>query len=199
MPHPSLRFAWVLTLACWLAACGSAPPAPPLQLHRLPLAAPEAAPAPGDTAGHWQLMAPLRLADHLERDVLWLAEPGSGITPLPGHRYAEPMRETVQRTLVHDLGQLRGADRIWTGPPLPGLRIDRQLRVELQTLEASADGRSMLLRARWSSADPRGLAPPQVNDTALEVPCNGRDAEALVAAQRLALWRLAQRIVQTVK
>ena len=90
---------------------------------------------------------------------------------------------------------LLGEGRVWTSPLPPGLVVQRQLRVEVLAFEAAADRASVSLRARWSVADSVGTGAPQAEVATLVAPATGTDADNLAAAHRLALWRLAERIV----
>jgi hypothetical protein len=101
----------------------------------------------------------------------------------------------MPRLLRQDLSSLLGEARVWVTPVPAGVSIARQLRVELLGLEAAADRSAVLLRARWSVVDPAGAVPPRADSVALSVPSAGPDIDSLVAAHRLALWRLAERIV----
>ncbi|MDN3920644.1 PqiC family protein [Roseateles violae] len=186
--------AWAAALL--LAGCGSPPPSEPLHFYRLAIEPPSTAEAPpaAQQEGVWQLLTPIPLPDYLQRDLLWLPVGDSGLQPLDGHRWAEPLREALPRLLRQDLARLRGADRVWSGPLPAGLRIDRQLRVELLALEPAADRASVRLSARWSLTDPNGKLAPQQAVAAFSVPSAGTTPQQLVAAHRLALWRLAERI-----
>jgi uncharacterized lipoprotein YmbA len=72
--------------------------------------------------------------------------------------------------------------------------VARQLRVDITELGSSEDRRSVSLRARASLSDPRAQGPVSVKDIALVVPADGNSADQLVAAHRLALWRMAKEI-----
>ena len=177
-----------------LAGCGTA--APPPRLYRLAVNAPGgAASAPAaSTPQTWELAAEVSLPEYLDRETLVVAAGDTRLQALAGHRWAEPLRDSVPRLLRHDLALLRGADRIWAAPAPPGVAIDRVLRLELLALHADALRRELSLQARWWLTDPRGRAPPLQASAALQLPVDGEDADAIVRAHRLGLWRLAERI-----
>ena len=189
----------VMALALALAACSSTQ-APPPQYYELRLATPEAATVavPASDGNVWQLMAPVKLPEHLERDVIWLPVGSSGLQPLPGHRWAEPLDAAVPRILLHDLAQLRGTGGMWSGTMPSNLAVSTQLRVQILELSVAEDGRSVRLSARCAltSAGVGTPGPPRVFDIQLTAPSRGSDPDALVAAHRLAIWRLAQEIVR---
>ncbi len=200
-PRPSARPRASLPglLAALLLASGCASPLPPVQWLRLPAQVPGAvasAPVPGavaPAASAWQLMAPVQLPGHLDRDALLVPRGSAGLQPLGGARWAEPLRDAVPRLLRQDLGQLLGAP-LWAAPLPPGVRPGRQLRLEIGALDVAADGRSVLLQARWSLADPSGASAPQLGEASFSTPADGADADALAVAHRRALWQLARRI-----
>ncbi len=90
----------LLVTALLMSACAG-PQAPPPLYYQLRLQAPETVVQPAAEgsggSGIWQLMGPLRLPEYLERDVLWLPVGESGLQPLPGHRWAEPLDEADPR------------------------------------------------------------------------------------------------------
>lgn len=188
----------VLAAALWLAGCAS--PAPPPQLYHLRSAPPlttSAAPAPSPWI--WQLATPLRVPDYLDRDALLVPQGQAGLAALPGHRWAEPLRDSVPRVLRHDLGLLLGETRVWAAPVPAGVVATRQLRIELLALEADSERRHVLVRARWAITDPTGAAAARVELASLAVPSGGTDPDSLVAAHRLALWQLAERIAASTR
>ena len=194
----------VLATLALLGACAS--PAPPARLVQMRAATPVPAPAlpvasASSAADIWQLMLPLRLPDYLDRDALLVPQGQAGLIPLPGQRWAEPLRDSVPRLLRADLATLLGEARFWSSPLPPGITAQRQLRVDILAFESSADQRAVLLHARWSLVDTRagsGAAlAPRAERFELSVPVDGTGADSLVAAHRLALWRLAERIAST--
>lgn len=203
---PSLRPGWSAlagasmwaVLTALLAGCAS--PLPPITWVRLPAEAPgsEAAAPATPTREVWQLMAPVLLPGHLDRDALLVRTGAAGLQPLGGVRWAEPLRDAVPRLLRQDLSRAWGAP-LWTAPLPPGVRPTRQLRVEFSALDVTADGRGVQLQARWVMADAQGAAPPQIGEAAFVTPASGPDADALATAHRRALQQLAQRIVAAVR
>jgi len=203
-PGPLSRRACLLaavsaSVSAWagLSGCASSPLPQLLRLRSEP-------PVPAPPAGAatvtvtvtviWQLMLPVRLPDYLNRDALLLPTGQSGLQALAGYRWAEPLADSLPRLLRADLAALLGEDRVWTAPLPPGLRVQRQLRVEVLAFEAAADRASVSLRARWSVADIAGSAAPRAEAATITVPSTGADADSLATAHRLALWRLAERI-----
>ncbi len=224
-------------LAALPLATGCASPLPPVQWVRLPAQIPDqtpdetrnqtpnqrpdvvaataaAAPRPPD-APAWQLMVPVLLPGHLDRDTLLVPQGQAGLQPLGGARWAEPLRDAVPRLLRQDLAQLLGAP-LWAAPLPPGVWPARQLRLEITALDVADGGRSVWLQARWSLAytaaapgggrgapvgaaqrDPAGAMPPTLGAASFNTAADGADADALAVAHRRALWQLARRIAAT--
>jgi len=123
LPMPTRRHILTAALpaaALLLGACaGSSLPA--VQWVRLPAEAPGPAAAPAPAApGVWQLMAPVQLPGHLDRDALLVPQGAAGLQGLGGARWAEPLRDAVPRLLRQDLEREFGAP-VWTAPLPPGV------------------------------------------------------------------------------
>ncbi len=188
-----------LLLAAWLVACSShLPPQFWLRLPAEPQADAAAVVPPAAGNSVWQLMGPITLPGHLDRDALLVPQGQAGLQPLAGARWAEPLRDAVPRLLRQDLARQLGQP-LWAAPLPPGVRPDRQLRLDIDALDLAQDARSVVLRARWSLADVRGQTPPQLHEAAFAVPSTGADADALVQAHRQALWLLAGRVAATLR
>ena len=183
----------MVTVAAFLAACASNNTPPPA-LYQLRSEAPVAV-APVVTAQVLQLLS-VTLPEVLERDALVVAQGQSGVQALPGHRWAEPLREAVPRLLRQDLALLLGDTRVWGAAVPAGVVVTRQLRVEVLVLQTTAERNAVQLQARWTLSDPLGRTPPQVRMTQLNVPSSGSTPDAWVAAHRLALWQLADQMAR---
>ncbi|MBL8333379.1 MAG: membrane integrity-associated transporter subunit PqiC [Rubrivivax sp.] len=185
-----------LLTAAALSACGSG--SPPPRLYHLRSTAPASAPpAPAWAGAPWQLAAPLRLPEYLDRDAILAPEGQAGLRPLAGHRWAEPLAEGVPRVLRQDLAALLGEGAVWQGPLPAGQAAAGQLRLEITAFEATPDLRSVRLSARWSITTPARA--PRSESRSVEVPVAGAEVDALVAAHRVALWRLAEALAQSLR
>ena len=188
-----------LALASLLAACAS--PAPPPALYQLRAAPPVPVPAmpvaaPGLVL---QLLLPVALPEALQRETLLLPQGQAGLQALAGHRWVEPLADAVPRLLRQDLAALLGEARVWAAPLPAGVAVTRQCRVEILSLLATPDRSAVMLQARWTLSDPTGRSAPLVQTTQISVPAAGPDVDALVAAHRLALWRLAEQVASTAR
>ena len=196
--HPALHLAALsFCLAGLLAACAS--PAPPPALYQLRSAPPVPVQAVAAPQQVLQLLLPVALPEALQRDALLLPQGQTGLQALAGHRWAEPLADAVPRLLRQDLAALLGEARVWAAPVPAGVVITRQCRVEILSLLATPERTAVVLQARWTLSDPSGRIAPQVQTTQISVPSAGPDVDALVAAHRLALWRLAEQVALAVR
>lgn len=182
--------------AAGLAGCSSSPPQ---QLYQLRAEAPADGlpppPAPAANAPVWTI-GPISLPEYLDRDAILRPQGQAGLGALPLQRWAEPLRDAVPRILRQDLARLRGVDKVWAAPAPPGVNAEWQLRVEIQQFEAAADGRSVVLQARWWLQDPAGRLPVVVRERRLSVGIGGAGPDELVAAHRALLGVLARVIAE---
>lgn len=189
-----LAAAGIGTLALTAGCAG--PAAPPTRWYELRAEPPEPRPAtrPGDGAA-WEVSGLVRLPGALDRDTLVVSTGAASLTPLPGHRWAEPLRDGVPRRLVADLALLRGEGLVWRAPAPTGANVTRQLRVEIDSLMADSGRRSLRLQARWWLTDIQGGAtPPRLGQADIDVPLQDGSPDALAAGHRMAIWRLARQI-----
>jgi uncharacterized lipoprotein YmbA len=173
-------------LLALLAGCSSSPP---IQLYQLRADAPSD--VTGSTATTVWALGPVLMPEYLDRDAIVRPSGLASLQHVPSQRWAEPLRDAVPRLLAQDLARLRGAAQVWRMPLPPGVQVDRQLRVEVQRLDASTDGRHVVLQARWTLVDPGGGSKPQVSERRIEVDAGDGSTDALVSAHRSALWQLA--------
>lgn len=195
-PWRRVLYAAACSTAVLVAGCGSRLPDP--RLYRLDPVAPTAVTrAPVTSAGdeQWQLLAPVTMPDYLDRSAVVLPQGPTQVLRLSEHQWAEPLTEAVPRLLRHDLGVIVGASRLWSAPVPPGVPITRQVRVEILSFEAQPDQRAVRLVARVVWSDPRGQRQALTDQLDLTADVAGGGIDAVVAAHRLALWRLAERIV----
>lgn len=178
-----------------LVACGTPQPAP--RLYQLRAAPP--VPLVAQPSTQVVQMLAVTLPELLERDALLIPQGQAGLDALSGHRWAEPLRDAVPRVLRQDLAALIGEARVWTAPLPAGVALTRRLRVEILVLQARPDHGGVWLEARWTLSDATGNTPPRVELTRIDAPAAGTEPDALVAAHRLALWRLAEQLAAALR
>ncbi len=187
---------FAIACAALLGGCGTPQPAPRLYELR---AAPPVTVQPVASTQVVQLLSPVRLPEVLERDALLMPQGQAGLEALQGHRWAEPLRDAVPRLLRQDLATLLGEARVWSAPLPAGVAPTRLLRVDVLVLHANAQRNAVTLQARWTLSDPAGATPPRVELAQISAPSDGPSPDALVAAHRLALWRLAEQIAAALR
>lgn len=193
MKHARRHFTLAATAGLLLAGCGSV--SPPTQLYRLPLTPPETPPETvAPNLETWELAGTVTLPEYLDRDTLLVATSDTGLQALQGQRWSEPLRDAIPRLLRADLAALHGAATTWPAPAPQGVIVDRRLAVEIQTLLADATRGEVLLQARWTSTDPRGLRSPTQRAVELRVPVAAGSPNDIARAHRLVLWQMARRI-----
>jgi uncharacterized protein len=145
-----------------------------------------------------QLMLPVTLPEVLERDAILVPQGQAGLLALPGHRWAEPLRDAVPRVLRQDLADQLAPAQLWAAPLPAGLQVQTQLRIDVLALQANSSRTQVLLQARWTLADPAGRWPARSGIENLASPVQGNGVDALVAAHRQVLASLAQQLAQQV-
>jgi uncharacterized protein len=186
--------------AAVLTACSS--PSAPLRWYRLPseppagVAAPRAASAAASGAAVWELVPALPMPELLGRDTLLVEEGEAGVRLLHGHRWAEPLRDALPRLLRDDLARL--VPGLWTGPAAPSVATVGRVQVELLALQGSLPRRQVAVSARWV-VTPAAATAPRAYRADETVPWTEASPESLVVAQRVAMWRLAQRIAASLQ
>jgi uncharacterized protein len=192
------RFAHTV-VACsagMLAACSST--SPPLHYYRLPSEPPAGADVPraSSSAAVWELVPALPMPELLGRDTLFVEEGEAGIRLLHGHRWAEPLRDALPRLLRDDLA--RFVPGLWTGTAAPNAPLAGRVQVELLALQGSLPRRQVVASARWTvTAGAAGA--PRAHRADEAVPWTQTTPESLVVAQRVGMWRLAQRIAASLQ
>ena len=179
-----------------LTACSTS--SPPPRYYRLPSEPPtgEAAPRAPASAAAWELMPALPMPELLGRDTLFVEEGEAGIRLLHGHRWAEPLRDALPRLLRDDLA--RFVPGLWTGPSAPNVPLAGRVQVELLALQGSLPRRQVAASARWTVTT--GTSTSALAHRADEtVPWTEASPESLVVAQRVGMWRLAQRIAASLQ
>ena len=188
-----------LPLVLTLAGCAAAPTRVP-RLLRLEA---EPRPEPGgaidlSAAPVWHLQR-VQLPAYLDRELVLAGQGAGSLQALPEVRWAEPLAEAVPRLLRRDLARAATEAgqpaQVW-GAALPaGLSAALRLRIDIERLEADLAAGRVRLAAIWVVSDPAGRQTARSGQLELAEPLAGEtSAEALVAAHRRALQRLAQAV-----
>lgn len=186
-----------------LTGCGTPGPARDARVYRLPLHNPSAQPQlpanEDDPLARvaWRLQKPLGWPAYLDDDRLLLPRGHGQLLAMNDYRWAEPLRGAVERLLLADLQDLRGAGRT-DSAALPAAGGGRRLPLQVQVLEmdTAPDQRSLRLSARWRLG-PSAEGTIIECSRALQVPVSAPTPEAVVMAHRAAIDRLAWAVAAT--
>jgi len=187
-PQPQ-RHLPLLLLALALAGCAGAPPP---RLYQLRAEPPVAVAVDSMASAQVLQLVSVRVPEVLALAGLVVPQGQGGVQLLTDHRWAEPLQDAVPRLLLQDLARLLGPQQVWAAPLPAGVVVTQRLRVEITTLQARADRATVQLQARVTLG-------ARVLMVALDAPSAGPEPDALVAAHRLALWRLAEQIADAVR
>jgi uncharacterized lipoprotein YmbA len=138
------------------------------------------------------LLGPVVLPAYLDRRELVTRLGSNQLRAEDLELWAEPLRDSLSRTLERDLTAILGAGRIqrlpWTGPSPPELAV----AVELRRFEKTSSGR-VELEAHWTISQGRGVAQRLRRETRLSLPA-GASTQAAVASLSQALVTLSREI-----
>jgi uncharacterized lipoprotein YmbA len=109
------------------------------------------------------------------------------------NRWAEPLKESVERVLAENLSILLGTANVYRSPRISRIAADYQVEITLSRFYADANGKAMLV-AYWTvlGQDDRALVPRRRSAVTVQAPT--QDLEAVVAAQNTALQTLSRQI-----
>ena len=191
MTPPSKIFPTLAALAL-LAGLGCFGTTQPVVFHTLQAVAPRGTrPRPGLAVE----ILPVLLPEVLLRPQ-FVASLGAGsVELLPGHRWADPLDQDIQRVVVEDLARILGSDRIVAAPYGP--RVGAAFRVEVRVLRCDGrPGGTLALRTTWMITRPGVERALVLGRTDRDVPVAGPGGEALAAAHALALAGLCEELAQ---
>jgi uncharacterized lipoprotein YmbA len=141
------------------------------------------------------LLGPVVLPGYLDRRELVTRLGSNQLRTEELELWAEPLRDSLPRTLQRDLEALLGPGRIqrlpWTGPSPPEMVVS----VELRRFERTASGR-VELEAHWAIAE--GQAERLRRETRLSLPA-GTNTQAAVASLSEVLAGLSREIAAGVQ
>ena len=149
----SLRFARsTLTMVVALAAGGC------LSVSPLPRSYLLSATAPTSPAPHASVavgVGPVRIPAYLDRSSI-VVRTGEGEVELSDeHRWAEPLRDGIGRTLAENLSAMIPTDAVAVFPWRTPWTVDYRVAVDILRFDG-APGRSVVLHARWRLLDAAG-------------------------------------------
>ena len=161
------------------------------------LTALEPAPVASGASAPSVLLGPVVLPAYLDRRELVTRLGSNQLRAEDLELWAEPLRDSLSRTLERDLTALLGAGRVqrlpWTAPSPPELAV----AVELRRFEKTSSGRAEL-EAHWTISEGRGATELVRRETRLSLPA-GASTQAAVASLSQALVTLSREIAAAVQ
>jgi uncharacterized lipoprotein YmbA len=159
-----------------------------------PVDAGAAAPAAGAPS---VLLGPVVLPEYLQRRELVTRVGANQVREEELELWAEPLRDSLPRTLERDLAALLGRGRIrrgpWTGQTPPELAI----AVDIRRFERTSGGQVELV-ADWAVSDGTAASERLHQQTRLILPA-GKTTQAAVASLSRALAMLSREIAQGIE
>lgn len=184
----SHRLVALTLLAVLCTACGSTPRT---EYYLLAALAPPGAEARGD--GPSLGIAGLRVAEYLQRPEVATLESANRLRLRDYARWAEPVGDGIERTLVLNLASLLDSGRVRARPWPRDWTPEWHLRVDIARLDARGDTAELV--AHWSLANAAGT---RERSTRLTRARSGDDAEAVAADLSALLLELAERIAAAI-
>jgi uncharacterized protein len=142
-------------------------------------------------------LEPVQLPEYLNRSELVARLGSNELKIYDSHRWGEPIKEGIERTLRRDLAVLLGAERVdeppWAeGPP------SMVIEIELRRFERVGDDQ-VELDATWVLRDGKSGKTLVARSTHATEKVDGKGAQATVDALSRALASLSKEIANTVR
>jgi uncharacterized lipoprotein YmbA len=139
------------------------------------------------------VLGPVTVPAYLKRPQIATTADGHQLQVDQFNRWAEPLKESVERVLAENLSILLGTANVYRSPRTRRMAADYQVEITLSRFYADANGKAMLV-AYWTvlGQDDRALVPRRRSAVTVQAPT--QDLEAVVAAQNTALQTLSRQI-----
>ena len=188
---------WII-LCVVLAGCVTSPPARFYTLSSLPDLQPAAkteAAAGRITIG----VGPIEVPAYLDRPQIVTRTGPNELQLAEFHRWAEPLADTLIRTLAENISQLLGSEAVVVVPwKRTKIETDYQIAVDVIRLDGNI-GDAAALVAQWFISDSDGKTRAPMHKMRIREPTKGADIRTLVAAQSRAVERLSQQIAEAAR
>ena len=138
-------------------------------------------------------LGPVTIPGYLGRPGLPTRLDATRIEYAERHRWAEPLRKQLVRTLSEDLSQALGGTHVLEYPWKSGAPIDVAVRVDVRAFETDAAGTAMLT-ADWNLRNPASGTVVSQGKSVITEPARGPGWDPAVAALSRALAQLSREL-----
>jgi uncharacterized lipoprotein YmbA len=188
-----VRVPLLLGLAVGLASCSRAPVAD-LYLLDLPAVTEPAGADKGPVVG----INPLEFPRYLDRPQIVTRDGLNQLHASEIHVWAEPLQHGASRVLLIGLGRALESNRVYLVPQRNSLALDWRVDIEVSRLDGAIHS-AVNLTARWSLYGGDESDPRLTRISIIEQPLETAHYRAFVAAQSIALERLAGEIAAAIR
>lgn len=183
-----LRIVGCMGLVALLAGCARTPP-PNFFLLDFPVDEQLAGVERGLAIG----VGPINLPQYLDRPQIVTRGTGNEVKLSEANRWAEPLKASISRVLVVDLGRRLNTNRVYAIPQRRRTPLDFQIAVDFGRFDGSP-GAEVVLATRWSLFGKDGKELLYTGVTIIREPTRTASYNGFVGAQVRALERLGEEI-----
>jgi len=143
-------------------------------------------------------IGPINLPQYLDRPQIVTRGTGNEVKLSEANQWAEPLKASISRVLVVNLGRRLKTNRVYAVPQRRRTPLDYQVSVDFGRFDGSP-GEDVVLATRWSlfGKDGKGLLYTGV--TIIREPTRTTNYDGLVGAQVRALERLSAEIADALE
>jgi len=142
-------------------------------------------------------VGPVTLPEVVDRPQLVLRVAPNRVNILEAHRWAEPLKSEIPRTIAENLGRLLGSSRVSSYHQHAGADAEYRVLVDIQRFEASTEG-GVTVEAAWSLRRVAGGAPKNGRSLVHEIVGAG-GYDPLVAAYGRALLAVSRDLAMAIR
>lgn len=183
----------VVCLAAATAGCSRSPRVTFYTLEPVALAGSTTA----TTAFPTVAVGPVTLPEVVDRPQLVLRVTDNRVNILEAHRWAEPLKSEIPRTIAENLRRLLGSSRVSSYRQHADADAEYRVLVDIQRFEASPEG-GVTIEAAWSLRRSAG-GTPQNGRSLVREPVGGEGFDPLVAAYSRALLAVSRDLAGAIR
>jgi hypothetical protein len=142
-------------------------------------------------------VGPATLPEVVDRPQLVVRVAANRVDILEMHRWAEPLRSEIPRTIAENLGRLLGSSRVSSYPQHAGADADYRVLLDIQRFESSP-GEAVTVEVIWSLRRAAGGA-PKIGHSLVREPVGALGYDPLVAAYGRALLAVSGDLARAIR